>query len=277
MISHRLPVDSGVHPRILHDIMDVGRCAAWLTEFASVLEVPLISWPMSRLHARNPRSPPVIHNLRQPPFSSTTPSRKLFSLPCRLRAPHPLPTVIFARLRLRVYVCTSRMRRAAPRVIIESIILSTRVIRSGIHIIRHFVVSPIRFAKERSFQSLNLSLREHCDACTWWLSRTMSGAMAESITDYKSELHATYTYILLSCVNNIFQSYLSLLLLAKFKLWCSSSKWRDIRTSASVDIVNCNPHRFIQSVICESARLLFGKQTRMYAALVSFNPTSFLS
>ncbi|KYN21487.1 hypothetical protein ALC57_06100 [Trachymyrmex cornetzi] len=91
-ILHRLLVDSGVHPRVLHDIMDVGRCAAWLTEFASV-EVPLISWPMSRLHARNPRSSPATHNLRQPPFSFSATSASCFPIP------HP---VIFARLRPRV-------------------------------------------------------------------------------------------------------------------------------------------------------------------------------
>ncbi|KAL0115942.1 hypothetical protein PUN28_011063 [Cardiocondyla obscurior] len=65
-ILHRLLVDSGVHPRVLHDIMDVGRCAAWLTEFASVLEVPLISWPMSRLHARYPRFPPSVTRNHRP-------------------------------------------------------------------------------------------------------------------------------------------------------------------------------------------------------------------
>ncbi|KYN08625.1 hypothetical protein ALC62_00295 [Cyphomyrmex costatus] len=86
-ILHRLLVDSGVHPRVLHDIMDVGRCAAWLTEFASVLEVPLISWPMSRLHARNPRSSPATHNLRQPPFSFSATSASCFSLPYRFRTP----------------------------------------------------------------------------------------------------------------------------------------------------------------------------------------------
>jgi len=43
-----------------------GPRTARLTEFASVLEVPLISRPMSRLHARNPRSPPTAHNLQQP-------------------------------------------------------------------------------------------------------------------------------------------------------------------------------------------------------------------
>lgn len=48
-------------------------CAARLTEFALVLEVPLISWPMSRLHARNPRSPPTTHNHRQPPSTSCDP------------------------------------------------------------------------------------------------------------------------------------------------------------------------------------------------------------
>jgi len=57
-----------VHPRLQHNIMDVGRRAARLTEFALVLEVPLISWPMSRLHARNP---PFSSDHPQPPTHTT--------------------------------------------------------------------------------------------------------------------------------------------------------------------------------------------------------------
>ncbi|KYN41905.1 hypothetical protein ALC56_03663 [Trachymyrmex septentrionalis] len=107
-ILHRLLVDSGVHPRVLHDIMDVGRCAAWLTEFASVLEVPLISWPMSRLHARNPRSSPATHNLRQPPFSFSATSASCFPFLADSAPRH---------LRSSSTPCTSRVRGfgALPR------------------------------------------------------------------------------------------------------------------------------------------------------------------
>lgn len=118
-IGSHLYIDSAVHPR---DIMDVGRCAARLTEFASVLEVPLISWPMSRLHARNSRSPPTTHNLRQ---SSST-SRDYSSF-----------LAVSASHRLRsssIHACNASHREyIVPH-------FSIRIIRSDFWIVHHFVV-----------------------------------------------------------------------------------------------------------------------------------------
>lgn len=74
------------------------------------------------------------------------------------------------------------------------------------------------------------------------------------------------------CLNNAFLFYLSLLL-EMLSLSFDSLDRNDemtkvsrayIRTSASVQIVNCNPHRIIWSVIFELARIyLQDLQTRM--------------
>lgn len=170
-ILHRLLVDSGVHPRVLHDVMDVGRCATWLTEFASVLEVPLISWPMSRLHARIPRSSPATHNLRLPPFSFSTIFTSCFpfladSTPRHLRSSSST-------------LCTSRVRRTK---------LSSCSSFCRLASLRETFTSSITWSyfqpsmRKKAFRA-SILLRGHCDAYVWWLSWTMNCAIVETMTD----------------------------------------------------------------------------------------------
>lgn len=142
--------DSSVHLRVLHDIMDVGRCAR-------------LGWPSLHRCWRShwfpgpcqgcTRETPVL--LRpQPPFSFSTPSCKLFSLPCRLCTPS-------SSLVDSAYVATIRKQ--------SSSLSFCQFIRSDIYIVHHFVVFPICLRK-KAFRA-SISLRGHCDACTWWLSR----------------------------------------------------------------------------------------------------------
>lgn len=122
--------------------MDVGRCAARLTEFASVLEVPLISWPMSRLHARNPRSPPTTYDDPLRPPATIPPF-----LASRL--------IVFARLRFRVRHACGALRREYS----SCLRFSIRVIRSGFCIVHHFAVYLMRKKAFKALIPLCITLR----------------------------------------------------------------------------------------------------------------------